>query len=160
MTIKQIFDEITNEPGTNQKMVILDKYKGNMLLKQVLYLANSKRVKFYIKQIPTYTSSNTAASTLEVACNSLTRLSDRLVTGHAAIAESDDAYIIERIIEKDCRLGMGTTNINKIFKVLLKILLTWEQSHLMKRRHVQCLTAEKCLFADQNGWTLLQCNYP
>ena len=129
MTIKQIFDEITNEPGTNQKMVILDKYKGNMLLKQVLYLANSKRVKFYIKQIPAYTSSNTAASTLEVACNSLTRLSDRLVTGHAAIAElinicesltADDAYIIERIIEKDCRLGMGTTNINKIFKGLIE----------------------------------------
>lgn len=129
MTIKQIFDEITNEPGTNQKMVILDKYKGNMLLKQVLYLANSKRVKFYIKQIPTYTSSSTAASTLEVACNSLTRLSDRLVTGHAAIAElinicesltADDAYIIERIIEKDCRLGMGTTNINKIFKGLIE----------------------------------------
>ena len=129
MTIKQIFDEITNEPGTNQKMVILDKYKGNMLLKQVLYLANSKRVKFYIKQIPTYTSSNTAASTLQVACNSLTRLSDRLVTGYAAIAELinicesltvDDAYIIERIIEKDCRLGMGTTNINKIFNGLIE----------------------------------------
>lgn len=129
MTIKQIFDEITIEPGTNQKMVILDKYKGNMLLKQVLYLANSKRVKFYIKQIPTYTSSNTAASTLEDACKSLTRLSDRLVTGHAAIAElinicesltADDAYIIERIIEKDCRLGMGTTNINKIFKDLIE----------------------------------------
>jgi len=129
MTIKQIFDEITNEPGTNQKMVILDKYKGNMLLKQVLYLANSKRVKFYIKQIPTYTSSNTAPATLEVACKSLTRLSDRLVTGHAAIAElinicesltADDAYIIERIIEKDCRLGMGTTNINKIFKGLIE----------------------------------------
>ena len=129
MTIKQIFDEITNEPGTNQKMVILDKYKGNMLLKQVLYLANSKRVKFYIKQIPTYTSSNTAPATLEDACKSLTRLSDRLVTGHAAIAElinicesltADDAYIIERIIEKDCRLGMGTTNINKIFKGLIE----------------------------------------
>jgi ATP-dependent DNA ligase len=129
MTIKQIFDEITNEPGTNQKMVILDKYKGNMLLKQVLYLANSKRVKFYIKQIPIYTSSNTAAATLEDACKALTRLSDRLVTGHAAIAElinicesltADDAYIIERIIEKDCRLGMGTTNINKIFKGLIE----------------------------------------
>jgi len=129
MTIKQIFDEITNEPGTNQKMVILDKYKGNMLLKQVLYLANSKRVKFYIKQIPTYTNSNTAPATLEDACKSLTRLSDRLVTGHAAIAElinicesltADDAYIIERIIEKDCRLGMGTTNINKIFKGLIE----------------------------------------
>lgn len=129
MMIKQIFDEITNEPSTNQKMVILDKYKSNMLLKQVLYLANSKRVKFYIKQIPTYDSSNIATSTLEDAIKLLARLSGRLVTGHAAIAELinicesltvDDAYIIERIIEKDCRLGMGTTNINKIFKNLIE----------------------------------------
>jgi hypothetical protein len=54
MTIKQIFDEIANEPGTNAKMDILAKYKDNELLKKVLYLVNSKRVKFYIKQIPEY----------------------------------------------------------------------------------------------------------
>ena len=52
MNIKQIFDEIANESGTNEKMNILSKYKENELLKNVLYMANSKRVKFYIKQIP------------------------------------------------------------------------------------------------------------
>jgi len=54
MTIKQIFDEIGNESSTNEKMVILNKHKDNELLKRVLYLANSRRVKFFIKQIPAY----------------------------------------------------------------------------------------------------------
>ena len=56
MNIKQILDEISNEPGKNQKMVILGKYADNELLKRVLYMANSGRVKFYIKQIPEYVS--------------------------------------------------------------------------------------------------------
>ena len=54
MKIKQIFDEIAAEPGTNAKMDILKKYKDNELLRRVLYLANSKRVKYYIKRIPSY----------------------------------------------------------------------------------------------------------
>ena len=129
MTIKQIFDEIAAEPGTNQKMVILGKYRDNELLERVLYLANSKRVKFYIKQIPEQTVINEQLKDLEFAVQQLAHLSNRDVTGDVArnflkeLLESltaDDAYIIERIIEKDCRLGMGTTNINKIFKGLIE----------------------------------------
>ena len=129
MTIKQIFDEIAAEPGTNQKMVILGKYRDNELLERVLYLANSKRVKFYIKQIPEQTVINEQLKDLEFAVQQLAHLSNRDVTGDVArnflkeLLESlsaDDAYIIERIIEKDCRLGMGTTNINTIFKGLIE----------------------------------------
>jgi hypothetical protein len=128
MTIKQIFDEIAAEPGTNQKMVILGKYRDNKLLERVLYLANSKRVKFYIKQLPEYPI-NWGEMGLDSALDALTELSTRKVTGHSAIGRlvyvlqsctANDAYIIERIIEKDCRLGMGTTNINKIFKGLIE----------------------------------------
>jgi hypothetical protein len=129
MTIKEIFDEITAEPGTNQKMVILAKYQSNALLKRVLYLANSKRVKFYIKQLPEYPIPWGGVLGLDSALDALSDLSTRKVTGHSAIGHlvhvlssctADDAYIIERIIEKDCRLGMGTTNINKIFKGLIE----------------------------------------
>ena len=128
MTIKQIFDEIAAEPGTNQKMVILAKYRDNELLERVLYLANSKRVKFYIKQLPEYPFPRGEMG-LDSALDALSDLSTRKVTGHSAIGylvhllsscTTDDAYIIERIIEKDCRLGMGTTNINKIFKGLIE----------------------------------------
>lgn len=128
MTIKNIFDEIAAEGGTNKKMEILAKYKDDELLRRVLYLANSKRIKFYIKQIPEYTKSTTTA-TLSESIDMLSMLSTRTLTGHDAVAHlsrilsystPDDAYIIKRIIDKDCRIGMGTTNMNKIFPKLIE----------------------------------------
>lgn len=127
--IKKIFDEISSESGTNAKMDILGKYKENKLLERVLYLANSKRVKFYIKQIPEYRQETPDPWELESAIEHLKRLSSRELTGHDAIyylqeifsvLSKDDAYILERIIEKDCKIGMGTTNINKIFPDLIE----------------------------------------
>lgn len=131
MTIKQIFDEIANESSTNEKMNILSKYKDNPLLVRVLYLANSKRVKFYIKQIPEYKEdSNHIDNYLShKVLYDLKKLSDREITGHAATAylksileslSPDNAYIIERIIEKDCKIGMGTRNINKVIPNLIE----------------------------------------
>lgn len=58
MKIKQIFDEISSEPGSNMKMNILSKYTDNKLLEKVLYLSCSNRIKFYIKQIPAYSNSS------------------------------------------------------------------------------------------------------
>jgi hypothetical protein len=112
-------------------MNILKKYKDNELLKRVLYLANSKRIKFYIKQIPEYTSQVNPVMELklEAALSDLSGLYERRVTGHDAISvlkniltllSPDDAYVIERIIEKDCKIGMGTANINKIFTDLVE----------------------------------------
>lgn len=121
-TIKEIFDEIAAESSTNTKMEILGKYKDNKLLKKVLYMANSKRIKFYLKQIPEYEYFQTDW-TLERALESLESIQRREVTGQLAInklvvilenVSPDDAYIIERIIEKDCKIGMGTRNINKV----------------------------------------------
>jgi ATP-dependent DNA ligase len=128
MKIKEIFDEIKNESSTKQKENILKKYKDNELLKKVLYLAESPRVKFYIKQIPSY---NQAILTYDLnkALDALALLSSRHLTGHAGVThlssvlslcETDDAYIIERIIDKDCKIGMGTTQINKVIKDLIE----------------------------------------
>lgn len=129
MTIRQIFQEIASEGGSNMKMTILGRYKDNETLKRVLYLANSRRVKFYIKQIPNYTPSPNSEITFEQALDALDVLSKRVVTGHDAIEhlykilsdlDGDDACIIERIIEKDCKIGMGITNINKVFPGLIE----------------------------------------
>jgi ATP-dependent DNA ligase len=128
MKIKDIFDEIAAEGGTNQKMVILAKYADNELLKRVLYLANSKRVKFYIKRVPEYVDVRNKIS-LDDALDELSVISNRTLTGSAAVAhlvdllsitEPEDAYILERIIEKDCKIGMGTSNMNKVFKNLIE----------------------------------------
>lgn len=126
--IKQIFDEIAAESGTNAKMDILGKYKENKLLERVLYLANSKRVKFYIKQIPEY-SIPIGEMGLDCALEALSELTERKITGHSAIGflvyllssvSTDDAYILERIIEKDCKINLGTTLINKVFPDLIE----------------------------------------
>lgn len=127
--IKEIFDELANEPGTNNKIEILKKYRDNKLLSRVFYLANSKRIKFYIKQIPAYKTDSNHTYSLEEACNMLSKLSNRELTGHEGIdylsnilssVRKDDAYIIERIIDKDCKIGTGTTLINKIFPKLIE----------------------------------------
>lgn len=129
MKIKEIFDEITATGGNNAKMDVLRKYVDNELLKVVLYMANSKRVKFYIKQIPEYTADNNGGETLEWALDGLKFITDRTYTGIEAInwlvvllsgISSDDAYIIERIIDKDCKIGLGTTFMNKVFKGLIE----------------------------------------
>ena len=128
MTIKQIFDEIAATGGNNAKMDVLRKYVDNELLRRVLYMANSKRVKFYIKRVPEYTQNDTTWS-LEQALGMLLEIANRDVTGQLAIdrltiwlesVSADDAYIIERIIDKDCKIGMGTTFINKVFKGLIE----------------------------------------
>ena len=135
MKIKQIFDEIASESSTKKKVEILSKYKDNNLLKQVLYLANSNRIKFYIKQIPEYTTAPDAGGmhniwTLSSAIVSLEKyIVSRALTGHDAInilktillnLVPDDAYIIERIIEKDCKMNLGTSLINKVFPKLIE----------------------------------------
>jgi len=127
--IKQIFDEIAAESSTNRKVEILSKYKDNELLKEVLYKACSKRVKFYIKQIPEYTSIGQPYS-LEQAIVKIEDFSTRALTGNAAIGylqkllmglPKDDAYVLERIIEKDCRINMGRHLINKVWPNLIEI---------------------------------------
>ena len=126
MTIKQIFDEINSVSGDIAKQEILAKYRDNELLKRVLYLCKSKRVKFYIKHIPEYTMKTGFNGTLETTLPLLSKLSDRELTGKAASdylkellenSHPHDAYIVERIIDKDPKIGMGTTFINKVYKV-------------------------------------------
>jgi len=129
MNIKAILDEIANEPGSNAKMNILRKYDSNELLKKVLYAAKSPRVKYYIKKLPDFKQSAFVGDLESSIDGGLSQLSNRDVTGHAGIehlksilgtSSPDDAYVIQRIIEKDLKIGMGTSNINKIFPKLIE----------------------------------------
>jgi ATP-dependent DNA ligase len=112
-------------------MEILESFKENPVLKKVLYLANSPRIKFYLRTIPSYTPKSTQRDEREMraALEALDKLHKRELSGQAGldhlkmILESctpDDAYVIERIIDRDCKIGMGTTNINKIFPALIE----------------------------------------
>ena len=129
MTVYDILMEIKNEPGSNAKMDILREHKDNELLKKVLYAAKSPRVKYYIKQIPEYEHSRFTADLESSIDGGLSQLSNKEITGNAAIehlqdllstSTAEDAHIIERIIEKDLKIGMGTSNINKVIPKLIE----------------------------------------
>lgn len=128
MKIKEILDEIAAVGGKNDKGKILSKYKDNELLKRVIYLAHSPRIKFYIKQIPEYVTESDVTKTLEEALDALSLISNRQVTGHTAIEwlvailsniSPDDAHVIERIIDKNLKIGMDS-GINKVIPNLIE----------------------------------------
>lgn len=127
MLIKNIFDEIRRDSGTNRKIEILKKYSDNEILKKVLYNTYSGRVKYHIKQIPDYSRSGDLP--LEWALEQLEDIKNREVTGNSAIdllrhilesVSPEDAHVIERIIEKDAKIGMAKKNINKVFPDLIE----------------------------------------
>ena len=125
MTIKEILDEIREESSDNGKIAILGKYKDNELLKRVMYLAKSRRIKFGIKQIPDYVKDSfeinmPLAQALDTLEESFVKQKIR-GTNATLILQSllnsvtvDDAFVIERIIGKDLKIGLGTTGINKV----------------------------------------------
>jgi hypothetical protein len=129
MKIKEILDEIASISGKNDKGKALAKYKDNELLKRVIYLAHSPRIKFYIKQIPEYTTDNSFDHiSLEDGLRNLDSLIDRSFSGSQGIewlqsilnsVKSDDAYVIERIIDKNLKIGMDS-GINKIIPNLIE----------------------------------------
>lgn len=130
MSIRHILNTIAAISGKNDKGKELAKHKDNELLKKVIYLAHSPRVKFYIKQIPEYSrlATHTQTLTLESALSALDLLSSRKVTGAEATqhlkeilrtCETDDAIVIERIIGKDLKIGMDS-GINKVIPKLIE----------------------------------------
>jgi DNA ligase-1 len=127
MTIKQILDTIAAINGKNDKGKELAKHKDNELLKRVIYLAHSPRIKFYIKHIPDYPTPRGEMG-LDSALEALSELSSRKVTGHSAIGflihllssvSVENAIVIERIIGKDLKIGMDS-GINKVIPKLIE----------------------------------------
>ena len=114
--IKEILDQVASEPSTNSKLEILNFNKDNVLLKKVFYLCYSKRIKFYVKQLPMFTSS-VVKLTLEQGLDKLLLLSNRTYTGNSAIEyvqeilstlSQDDAFVIQRIIDRDLKIGLNS----------------------------------------------------
>jgi hypothetical protein len=130
MKIKQILDEIAAVSGKNDKLKALAKYKDNELLKRVIYLAHSPRIKFYIKQIPEYTPILEYPDGIDFIgqLGRLDGLSLRVTTGSYATLLlqdilshmiADDAYVVERIIDKNLKIGMDS-GINKVIPKLIE----------------------------------------
>jgi ATP-dependent DNA ligase len=123
--IYTVIEQLASDNSRLAKEAILKKNVNNELLKRVFKLALNPFVQFYIRKIPSYdTAVDINRKSLEDALTSLSVLSDRVMTGHAAInhlqfilgsLSKEDAKIIERIIAKDMRCGVSEATINKIW---------------------------------------------
>jgi hypothetical protein len=157
MTIKEIFDSIANEPSTKQKKVLLGQHTDNELLKQVLYNCLSGRVNFYIKQISEYTPAIEPKISLEESVDMLKNLSNRTYTGNAGrnylkeILESssaDNAYIIERMVDKDPKIGMNKRSVDKVIKGLIEITPYMGAQPFSEKKARKLFKDNNILFAD------------
>ena len=121
--IYTVIEQLASDNSRLAKEAILKKNVNNELLKQVFNLALNPFVQFYIRKIPSYDTSANSKPLKEALAN-LSVLSDRVMTGHAAInhlqfilgsLSKEDAKIIERIIAKDMRCGVSEATVNKIW---------------------------------------------
>ena len=118
--------------GTNDKIAKLKKYKDNELFTRILEMAYDKvRFTYGVTMKNVVTSraiKNPPYMPLETALDHLNHLVDRTLTGNAAISHlgklcdsvsAEDSIILQLIIGRDLKIGIGRTNINKVHKGLI-----------------------------------------
>jgi len=119
-----ILNEVASTTKKLEKLAILERYKDVDTFRKVMKYALDPHLRFYIKKIPSYTPSEEIQFTFEDAFASLDYLSAREVTGNSAIEHLktllrylsvDDATVVERIIQKDLRIGVSSKTANKVF---------------------------------------------
>ena len=129
MSINNIFEQLAAESGRNAKIAILNKNKGNAVLKEVCRLALDPFTQFYIRKIPDYKTFKRPELTLAQGLADISKnLATRKITGNAGIAflrsvlerlDADDAKVLVRVIEKDLRCGASEATINAVWAGLV-----------------------------------------
>jgi len=127
----QIINELNLENGSNYKLEVLKKYKDNELLKRLLKMTYDKVSFTYgitMKNIPER-KEHTEVLSLNEALNRLeVNFCSRSFTGHKAIKElyitlemlsKEDDLIIQKVLDRDLKVNLGRTQINKVFKNLI-----------------------------------------
>lgn len=134
--IKAILDELNLENGSNYKIKVLMDCIDNELLQRVLKMTYDKVSFTYgvtmknIKYTPeAHRDLSDFDYTLEMALDNLQeKFCTRSVTGNEAKEvlinmleelSKDDAYVLEKILERDLKINLGRTNINKAYKGLI-----------------------------------------
>ncbi len=130
MNLNQFFNDLAENSSRNYKIEKLEENRDNDVLREVVRLALDPFTQFYIRKIPKYKPNTTDhAASLKSMLPSLYDLRERLVTGNAAIEHltrileainSEDAKVIERIIQKDLKCGVAVSTANSVWTGLLK----------------------------------------
>ena len=128
MNLNNFFNVLAGESSRNFKIAELERFKDNIILKRVCFLALDPFTQFYIRKIPSYSFSGGPPTDLGYALDELAKLSTRELTGHAAIEflsellgqlDQDDALVLERVIQKDLKCGVSDSTVNKVWPGLV-----------------------------------------
>jgi len=129
--VYDIIQELNEDNGSNYKMNVLRKYADNETLQMVLKMAYDSVAFTYGISMKNVTWPDSFAGTLvlDAALSDLRNLYDtREYTGNEARNHLEsmlsqlsepNAIIIKGIINRDLRINMGRSNINKVFKGLI-----------------------------------------
>ena len=128
MNLNEFFNHLASDAGRNFKIAELEKHKDNDLLQTVIILALDPFTQFYIRKIPKY---NRGVHTIPLvqSCKQLKKLASREYTGNAAIdmltsllesSTTDDAKVLERIIQKDLKCGVSISTVNKVWPGMIQ----------------------------------------
>ena len=128
MNYNELFNKLAADNSRIYKEELLNDHRNDDMLKRIINLALNPFIQFYQKKIPNYAQTGCPVWSLGEALVQLNYLMDRTVTGNAAIdhltsilcnLDSDDAKVIERIIEKDLKCGVNVATINKVWADLI-----------------------------------------
>ena len=128
MHILDLFEKIRATNKKSEKITLLSANKDLPFLKDVIYLAHSPRVKFYIRAIPAYKTGKRLGMDLSFALVYLKDIRSRAITGSEAIerfkeileaTSLQDAEIIKLIIGKNLKIGMDSS-INEVYPGLIE----------------------------------------
>lgn len=123
MSILQILEEIGSNSKRSHKLTLLEQHKDNEVFMKVIKLALDPYINFYIKKLPSYSRSAAEPKDLVWAFENLEKLTQRDITGNAAIAHlasilsqlsEDDSTVVSRIIGKDLRCGVADGIVNAV----------------------------------------------
>ena len=130
MNINAFLNDLAANPSRNYKIEQLEKHVDNETLREVVRLALCPFTQFYQRKIPAYTQTmKTDFMTLPEAMGQLYTLSSRSLTGNNAISHlkfilescsSDDAKVIERIIDKSLDCGVQVSTANAVWSGLIR----------------------------------------
>ncbi len=130
MKIYEILEAVSQTSKKKGKIQILEDNKDNQVLQNLLYYCYNEFLKFHIKKVPTPKTAGYA--TVDGEIKSITRLltilSDRKVTGHAALNMVEDFLstfteesqdIITKVIKKDLKGGFSIKTIHEVWDGLI-----------------------------------------
>jgi len=131
--IYEIIQELNQENGTNYKIQVLKKHKDNDLLKRVLKMTYDHVQYNYGVGKTTLEKLDIQHGEVKISFEEMLymlkhKFCTREVTGNAAIellehmfsnTDAETAFVVKKVIERDLRINLGKTVINKVFPGLI-----------------------------------------